>query len=103
MAAVKGHRQQGELVLWVTSALHSWGVQGLRLVGLLLGVPLTSPLSSGSGRGCRCKKHLAKCEHQIAPDEARYQLHNVDSRTLLHCNCTRRSESRRERALSAYS
>ncbi|XP_066187203.1 group 3 secretory phospholipase A2 [Sylvia atricapilla] len=44
----------------------------------------------GSGRGCRCKKHLRKCEHQIAPHEARYQLRNVNSRTLLHCNCTRR-------------
>ncbi|XP_039417274.1 group 3 secretory phospholipase A2 [Corvus cornix cornix] len=44
----------------------------------------------GPGRGCRCNKHLGKCEHQIAPHEVRYQLHNVDSRTLLHCNCTRR-------------
>ncbi|XP_058707475.1 group 3 secretory phospholipase A2 isoform X4 [Poecile atricapillus] len=41
-------------------------------------------------RGCRCNKHLGKCEHQIVPHEAKYQLHNVDSRTLLHCNCTRR-------------
>ncbi|XP_063272323.1 group 3 secretory phospholipase A2 isoform X2 [Prinia subflava] len=44
----------------------------------------------GPGRGCRCNKHVGKCEHQIAPHEARYQLHNGDSRTLLHCNCTRR-------------
>uniref|UniRef100_A0A8C3X9A8 phospholipase A2 n=1 Tax=Cyanoderma ruficeps TaxID=181631 RepID=A0A8C3X9A8_9PASS len=44
----------------------------------------------GPGRGCRCYKHLRKCEHQIAPHEARYQLHNVNSQTLLHCNCTRR-------------
>ncbi|XP_064248830.1 group 3 secretory phospholipase A2 isoform X1 [Passer domesticus] len=44
----------------------------------------------GPGRGCRCNKHLGKCEHQIAPHEVRYQLHNVDSRTLFHCNCTRR-------------
>lgn len=57
----------------------------------------------GSGRGCRCNKHLGKCEHQIAPHETRYQLHNVDRRTLLHCNCTRRCESRRKRALCAYS
>uniref|UniRef100_A0A8C5X551 Uncharacterized protein n=1 Tax=Malurus cyaneus samueli TaxID=2593467 RepID=A0A8C5X551_9PASS len=71
--------------------------------GHVQGVPLTSPLSSGPGRGCRCKKHLSKCEHQIAPHEMRYQLHNVDSRTLLHCNCTRRCESRRKNALCAYS
>ncbi|XP_032931884.1 LOW QUALITY PROTEIN: group 3 secretory phospholipase A2 [Catharus ustulatus] len=44
----------------------------------------------GPGRGCRCNKHLRKCEHQIAPNETRYQLHNVDSRILLLCNCTRR-------------
>ncbi|XP_023793578.1 group 3 secretory phospholipase A2-like [Cyanistes caeruleus] len=42
------------------------------------------------GTGCRCNKLLGKCEHQIAPHEAKYQLHNVDSRTLLHCNCTHR-------------
>ncbi|XP_030814436.1 uncharacterized protein LOC115909344 isoform X1 [Camarhynchus parvulus] len=42
----------------------------------------------GPGRGCRCSKHLGKCEYQIAPHEVRYQLHNVDSRTLFHCNCT---------------
>ncbi|KAM7034420.1 group 3 secretory phospholipase A2 isoform 1-T1 [Acridotheres tristis] len=44
----------------------------------------------GPSRGCRCNKHLGKCEHQIAPHETRYQLHNVESQTLLHCNCTRR-------------
>nr|XP_021392458.1 group 3 secretory phospholipase A2 [Lonchura striata domestica] len=44
----------------------------------------------GPGRGCRCNKHLAKCDHQIAPHEVKYQLHNADSRTLLHCNCTHR-------------
>ncbi|KAM6241931.1 group 3 secretory phospholipase A2 [Spheniscus humboldti] len=44
----------------------------------------------GLGRACRCYKHLDKCEHQIAPHEVKYQLHNVDTRTLFHCNCTRR-------------
>lgn len=56
----------------------------------VLGVPITSPLSSDPGRGCRCNKHLAKCDHRIAPHEVKYQLHNVDSRMLLHCNCTHR-------------
>ncbi|XP_029820783.1 group 3 secretory phospholipase A2 [Manacus vitellinus] len=46
----------------------------------------------GPGWVCRCYKHLGKCEHQIAPHEVRYQLHNVNSQTLLHCNCTRRLE-----------
>ncbi|XP_071428152.1 group 3 secretory phospholipase A2 isoform X1 [Pithys albifrons albifrons] len=44
----------------------------------------------GPGMVCRCYKHLDKCEHQIAPHEVRYQLHNVNNQTLLHCNCTRR-------------
>ncbi|XP_049662337.1 group 3 secretory phospholipase A2 isoform X2 [Accipiter gentilis] len=44
----------------------------------------------GLGRVCRCYKHLDKCEHQIAPREVKYQLHNVDTGMLFHCNCTRR-------------
>ncbi|XP_069651580.1 group 3 secretory phospholipase A2 isoform X2 [Haliaeetus albicilla] len=44
----------------------------------------------GLGRVCRCYKHLDKCEHQIAPREVKYELHNVDTRMLFHCNCTRR-------------
>ncbi|XP_075289738.1 group 3 secretory phospholipase A2 [Opisthocomus hoazin] len=48
------------------------------------------PRQRGLGRVCRCYKHLDKCEHQIAPGEVKYQLHNVDTRTLFHCNCTRR-------------
>uniref|UniRef100_A0A8B9BHP0 phospholipase A2 n=1 Tax=Anser brachyrhynchus TaxID=132585 RepID=A0A8B9BHP0_9AVES len=47
-------------------------------------------LSSGLGRMCRCYKRLDKCEYQIAPHELKYQLHNADTRTLFHCNCTRR-------------
>lgn len=43
---------------------------------------------------CRCYKRLDKCEHQIAPHEMKYQLHNTDNRTLFHCNCTRRSVSK---------
>uniref|UniRef100_A0A8B9MVK5 Phospholipase A2-like central domain-containing protein n=1 Tax=Accipiter nisus TaxID=211598 RepID=A0A8B9MVK5_9AVES len=63
----------------------------------VLGLPLTTLLSSGLGRVCRCYKHLDKCEHQIAPREVKYQLHNVDTRMLFHCNCTRRCVTRRKR------
>uniref|UniRef100_A0A663DYB3 phospholipase A2 n=1 Tax=Aquila chrysaetos chrysaetos TaxID=223781 RepID=A0A663DYB3_AQUCH len=56
----------------------------------VLGLTLTTLLSSGLGRVCRCYKRLDKCEHQIAPQEVKYQLHNVDTRMLFHCNCTRR-------------
>ncbi|XP_074869136.1 group 3 secretory phospholipase A2 [Carettochelys insculpta] len=41
-------------------------------------------------RSCGCYRHLDQCEHKIAPQEVKYQLHNPDSRTLFHCNCTRR-------------
>ncbi|XP_068269069.1 group 3 secretory phospholipase A2 [Nyctibius grandis] len=44
----------------------------------------------GPVRVCRCYKRLDKCEHQIAPREVKYQLHNGDARMLYHCNCTRR-------------
>ncbi|KAJ7415350.1 phospholipase A2 group III [Willisornis vidua] len=52
--------------------------------------PETAQKGPGPGMVCRCYKHLDKCEHRIAPDEVRYQLHNVNNQTLLHCNCTRR-------------
>ncbi|XP_006273550.2 group 3 secretory phospholipase A2 [Alligator mississippiensis] len=41
-------------------------------------------------RSCRCYQRLDQCEHKIAPNELKYQLHNLDFRTLFHCNCTRR-------------
>ncbi|NXG35709.1 PA2G3 phospholipase, partial [Dromaius novaehollandiae] len=57
---------------------------------------------SGLARMCRCYKRLDKCEHQIAPHEVKYELHNIDTRTLFHCNCTRRLARflRRVRGLS---
>ncbi|CAM5160824.1 unnamed protein product [Eretmochelys imbricata] len=42
------------------------------------------------GRSCGCYRRLDQCEHKIAPHEVKYQLRNPDSRTLFHCNCTRR-------------
>ncbi|KAM6378054.1 group 3 secretory phospholipase A2 [Pluvialis apricaria] len=44
----------------------------------------------GPRRVCRCYKHLDKCEHQIAPHEAKYELLNMGTQTLFHCNCTHR-------------
>uniref|UniRef100_A0A8C3N859 phospholipase A2 n=1 Tax=Geospiza parvula TaxID=87175 RepID=A0A8C3N859_GEOPR len=79
-------------------------VSGQDLVGPEQGAGISARPRCGSpGRGCRCSKHLGKCEYQIAPHEVRYQLHNVDSRTLFHCNCTCRYESTRKRPLCAYS
>ncbi|XP_042661602.1 group 3 secretory phospholipase A2 [Tyto alba] len=56
----------------------------------------------GPGRVCRYYKNLDKCKYQIAPREVKYQLHNVDTRTLFHCNCTWRlaRSLRRARNLS---
>lgn len=44
----------------------------------------------GLGRLCRAYRHLDRCEHRIAPREAKYGLRNGGARTLFHCNCTRR-------------
>ncbi|KAM6119831.1 group 3 secretory phospholipase A2 [Phoenicopterus ruber ruber] len=52
--------------------------------------PVEGHRRPGPSRVCRSCKHLDKCKHQIAPREVKYQLHNVDTRTLFHCNCTRR-------------
>uniref|UniRef100_A0A8C8EB09 Phospholipase A2-like central domain-containing protein n=1 Tax=Otus sunia TaxID=257818 RepID=A0A8C8EB09_9STRI len=95
--AVEGRRQQGE---WVLGAEHvpQPGCPGASACWrCVLGVPITFLLSSGPGRVCRCYKHPDKCKHQIPPHQVKYQLHNMDTRTLFHCNCTRRCVSRRKR------
>uniref|UniRef100_A0A672U0G5 phospholipase A2 n=1 Tax=Strigops habroptila TaxID=2489341 RepID=A0A672U0G5_STRHB len=71
-------------------------------VGCVLGVPLTALLSSGLGRVCKSYEHLDKCKHQIVPSEVKYQLHNMDTWMLFHCNCTRRCVSRRKRQGSSH-
>uniref|UniRef100_A0A452HXB0 phospholipase A2 n=1 Tax=Gopherus agassizii TaxID=38772 RepID=A0A452HXB0_9SAUR len=50
-----------------------------------------NPLSPAPARSCGCYRRLDQCEHKIAPHELKYQLRNPDSRTLFHCNCTRRA------------
>uniref|UniRef100_A0A8D0F395 Phospholipase A2 group III n=1 Tax=Strix occidentalis caurina TaxID=311401 RepID=A0A8D0F395_STROC len=88
--AMEGRRQQGESVLGAERVPQLGCPKASACWGCVLGVPITFLLSSGPGRVCRCYKHLDKCEHGIAPHEVKYQLHNVDTRTLFHCNCTRR-------------
>uniref|UniRef100_A0A6Q2XXG1 phospholipase A2 n=1 Tax=Esox lucius TaxID=8010 RepID=A0A6Q2XXG1_ESOLU len=34
--------------------------------------------------------HLDDCKYKIPPLEKRYDLHNVESKTVYHCDCTRR-------------
>ncbi|XP_039360348.1 group 3 secretory phospholipase A2 [Mauremys reevesii] len=48
------------------------------------------PSRRAPARSCGCYRRLDQCEHKIAPHELKYQLRNPDSRTLFHCNCTRR-------------
>uniref|UniRef100_A0A4W6G3Z8 phospholipase A2 n=1 Tax=Lates calcarifer TaxID=8187 RepID=A0A4W6G3Z8_LATCA len=35
-----------------------------------------------------CLKHLDECKYQIPPLEKKYNLHNMESKTAYHCNCT---------------
>uniref|UniRef100_A0A8C8RCQ1 phospholipase A2 n=1 Tax=Pelusios castaneus TaxID=367368 RepID=A0A8C8RCQ1_9SAUR len=51
---------------------------------------LNQPSPPAPARSCGCYRRLDQCEFKIAPHEVKYQLHNPDSRTLFHCNCTRR-------------
>uniref|UniRef100_A0A672U2A5 Phospholipase A2 group III n=1 Tax=Strigops habroptila TaxID=2489341 RepID=A0A672U2A5_STRHB len=57
---------------------------------------------AGLGRVCKSYEHLDKCKHQIVPSEVKYQLHNMDTWMLFHCNCTRRCVSRRKRQGSSH-
>ncbi|KAM6051625.1 group 3 secretory phospholipase A2 [Theristicus caerulescens] len=100
--AMEVRKRQGESVLRAERAPQLGGPKASACRGRMPGLPLTAPLSSDAGRVCRCYKHLDKCEHQIAPHEVKYQLHNTDTRMLFHCNCTRRLARflRRARELS---
>ncbi|XP_060105211.1 group 3 secretory phospholipase A2 [Heteronotia binoei] len=48
------------------------------------------PSSPAPSQSCNCYRRLDQCPYRIAPNEVKYQLHNLDSRILFHCNCTRR-------------
>ncbi|XP_016852564.1 group 3 secretory phospholipase A2 [Anolis carolinensis] len=48
------------------------------------------PGSRDTAQSCSCYRRLDQCPYWIGPHEIKYQLHNMDSRTLFHCNCTRR-------------
>ncbi|KAJ6656656.1 hypothetical protein lerEdw1_003543 [Lerista edwardsae] len=73
------------------AALPDAGVQGGKTVS---GTPgrehTTTPSNLASPQSCSCYHRLDQCPYRILPYEVKYQLHNQDSRTLFHCNCTRR-------------
>ncbi|XP_054852864.1 group 3 secretory phospholipase A2 [Eublepharis macularius] len=50
----------------------------------------TVPGSPAPSQSCNCYRRLDQCPYRIAPNEVKYHLHNLDFRTLFHCNCTRR-------------
>ncbi|XP_036835693.1 group 3 secretory phospholipase A2 isoform X2 [Oncorhynchus mykiss] len=39
---------------------------------------------------CGTLKHLDECKYKIPPLEKRYDLHNMGSKTVYHCDCTHR-------------
>ncbi|XP_054450361.1 group 3 secretory phospholipase A2 [Pteronotus mesoamericanus] len=41
-------------------------------------------------QACRGFRHLDQCEHQIGPQETKFQLFNSNQEPLFHCTCTRR-------------
>ncbi|XP_029427127.1 group 3 secretory phospholipase A2 [Rhinatrema bivittatum] len=41
-------------------------------------------------KSCGCYRRLDQCEYKIAPNEMKFQVRNLDRKTLFHCNCTRR-------------
>lgn len=44
----------------------------------------------GVRQACRSFRRLDRCEHQIGPQETKFQLFNSARDPLFHCNCTRR-------------
>ncbi|XP_039717957.1 group 3 secretory phospholipase A2 isoform X2 [Pteropus medius] len=44
----------------------------------------------GVHQACRSFRHLDQCEHQIEPQETKFQLLNSAPEPLFHCDCTRR-------------
>ncbi|XP_060996803.1 group 3 secretory phospholipase A2 [Dama dama] len=44
----------------------------------------------GVRRACRSFRRLDRCEHQIGPQETKFQVFNSARDPLFHCNCTRR-------------
>uniref|UniRef100_A0A8C6EUL4 Phospholipase A2 group III n=1 Tax=Marmota marmota marmota TaxID=9994 RepID=A0A8C6EUL4_MARMA len=44
----------------------------------------------GAHRACRSFRRLDQCEHQIKPQETKFQLLNSAHGPLFHCNCTQR-------------
>ncbi|ELW66551.1 Group 3 secretory phospholipase A2 [Tupaia chinensis] len=52
--------------------------------------PQASLKPRGPRRACRSFRRLDQCEHQIGPQETKFQLHNAAQEPLFHCNCTRR-------------
>ncbi|XP_001497393.2 group 3 secretory phospholipase A2 [Equus caballus] len=44
----------------------------------------------GARWACRSFRRLEQCEHQIRPQETKFQLLNSAHEPLFHCNCTRR-------------
>uniref|UniRef100_A0A4W3JCC2 Phospholipase A2-like central domain-containing protein n=1 Tax=Callorhinchus milii TaxID=7868 RepID=A0A4W3JCC2_CALMI len=57
--------------------------------------PLTTatqhrPRLPGGYKRCGCYKRLDRCEHKIEPKQFKFYYHNLEPKTVYHCNCTKR-------------
>ncbi|KAK2509757.1 hypothetical protein MC885_015816 [Smutsia gigantea] len=62
----------------------------LKVTYLALQGPWGTLKPQGTHRACRIFRRLDQCEHQIGPQETKFQLFNNAHERLFHCNCTRR-------------
>ena len=67
-----------------------WVAVGISGAALGDWAPLTTTPPPGTHQACRGFRHLDQCEHQIGPQETKFQLFNSAPEPLFLCNCTRR-------------
>nr|XP_046242936.1 group 3 secretory phospholipase A2-like [Scatophagus argus] len=88
----EGRRPQTQMVShlpWITMQQEPVGrtkapvTQSERGLKLLHNLTDVQPL-------CRSLKHLDECKYKIPPLAKKYGLHNVESKTAYHCDCTSR-------------
>uniref|UniRef100_A0A4W3K6K8 Phospholipase A2-like central domain-containing protein n=1 Tax=Callorhinchus milii TaxID=7868 RepID=A0A4W3K6K8_CALMI len=50
----------------------------------------SSPSPTSGYKRCGCYKRLDRCEHKIEPKQFKFYYHNLEPKTVYHCNCTKR-------------
>eukprot|EP00062_Callorhinchus_milii_P016407 gi/632967718/ref/XP_007900131.1/ PREDICTED: group 3 secretory phospholipase A2 [Callorhinchus milii] len=54
------------------------------------GLTPNPPDKHGGYKRCGCYKRLDRCEHKIEPKQFKFYYHNLEPKTVYHCNCTKR-------------